>query len=103
MRTSFILIAASLLLHACKPGANIFGKKSPHEQYGDKLSGVGLDQTALGRAWFDAANKSLDNPITISIPYKETGYFAADRPLAAGLRFQAKRGEKLSISLTKKP
>ncbi|HYC30254.1 MAG TPA: peptidoglycan DD-metalloendopeptidase family protein, partial [Chitinophagaceae bacterium] len=32
-----------------------------------------------------------------------TGYFAADRPQAAGLRFQGRRGEKIKISLTKTP
>lgn len=98
-----LLLTTTILIHACKPGARIFGKKTPHEQYADKLSGVGLQQTALGRAWFDAANKSLDNPIGITIPYKETGYFAAERPQATGLRFQAKRGEKLTISLNKRP
>ena len=92
------------MLYSCRPGTSIFsGKKTPHEQYGDKLSGAGLRETALGRAWFEAANRSLGNPISITIPYKETGYFAADRPQATGLRFQAKRGEKLNISLTKKP
>lgn len=98
-----LLAAASLVIPACKPGAGIFGKKTPHEQYGDKLSVAGLQQTALGRAWFDAANRSLDNPIGITIPYKETGYFAAERPQATGLRFQAKRGEKINISLAKRP
>jgi peptidoglycan LD-endopeptidase LytH len=98
-----LMLMAAVLLHACKPGARIFGKKTPHEQYGDKLSGAGLQQTALGRAWFDAANRSLDNPVGIAIPYKETGYFAAERPQATGLRFQAKRGEKITISLDKRP
>jgi len=101
MKQFIVLIAAATLLYACKTG--IFAKKTPHEQYADKLSGAGLKETALGRAWFDAAAKSLNNPITITIPYKETGYFAADRPLAAGLRFQARRGEKITITLTKKP
>ncbi len=98
-----ILSILSLLLPSCKTGTGIFGKKTPHEQYADKLSVAGLQQTALGRAWFDAANHSLNNPINITIPYKETGYFAADRPQASGLKFQAKRGEKLNISLTKNP
>jgi peptidoglycan LD-endopeptidase LytH len=95
--------AICILVYACKPGAGIFGKKTPHEQYGDKLSGAGLQQTALGRAWFDAASRSLDNPIGITIPYKETGYFAAERPQATGLRFQARRGEKITIALNKRP
>jgi murein DD-endopeptidase MepM/ murein hydrolase activator NlpD len=57
----------------------------------------------LGRLWFSAAEQSLIKPLNISTPYSEAGYFAADRPVAAGFRFQAKRGQKLNISLQKKP
>ena len=102
-RYSLGLILAAVLLFSCRTGTGLFGKKTPHEQYGDKLSTAGLKETALGRAWFLAAEQSLTSPLTITIPYKETGYFAADKPQAAGLRFQARRGEKLSISLSKKP
>lgn len=98
-----VILSAAVMLHACKTGPGLFGKKTPHEQYADKLSGAGLKETALGRAWFEAAERSLTNPTTIKIPYRETGYFAADRPNAMGLRFQAKRGEKLNINLSKRP
>jgi murein DD-endopeptidase MepM/ murein hydrolase activator NlpD/SH3-like domain-containing protein len=97
------LLITVLALQACRTGTGIFGKKTPHEQYADKLAGAGLKETALGRAWFDASDKTLSNPLSITIPYKETGYFAADKPHAIGLRFQAKRGEKLNINVTKRP
>ena len=103
IRYSVCLILAMTILWSCRTGTGLFGKKTPHEQYGDKLSSAGLKETALGRAWFTAAEQSLNSPLIITLPYKETGYFAADKPQAAGLRFQAKRGEKLSISLSKKP
>jgi peptidoglycan LD-endopeptidase LytH len=98
-----VVLLMAMALHACKTSNGIFGKKTPHEQYGDKLSGAGLSETALGRAWFEAAERSLSNPLGINIPYREAGYFSADRPQAMGLRFQGKRGEKLTISLTKRP
>jgi hypothetical protein len=86
------------------PGpAGFFGKKTPHEQYGQKINDAGLKETALGRLWFAAAEQSLSKPLSISTPYSEAGYFAADRPVAAGFRFQAKRGQKLNITLQKKP
>ena len=103
VRSICCLLLAAITLFSCRTGPGLFGKKTPHEQYADKLSNAGLKETALGRAWFQAAEQSLSNPLPVTIPYKETGYFAADRPQAAGLRFQAKRGEKLSISLSKKP
>ncbi|HYF32576.1 MAG TPA: M23 family metallopeptidase [Chitinophagaceae bacterium] len=102
-RSSICLVSAIVLLFSCRTGTGIFGKKTPHEQYADKLSNAGLKETALGHAWFQAAEQSLSNPLQVTIPYKETGYFAADRPQAAGLRFQARRGEKLNITLSKKP
>jgi hypothetical protein len=73
--------------------------KRLHEQYAQKLKDVGLHETALGRQWFGAADAALNSPQSISLPYKDTGYFAAERPRAAGLRFSAKRGEKLLFQL----
>lgn len=91
------------LLHACSsPKTGLFGKKTPHEEYEKKIKDAGLKETALGEAWLRAAAITLSHPLDISIPYSETGYFADDRANGIGLRFRAKRGQKLKISLTKK-
>jgi len=94
-----------LFLNSCTtPGpAGLFGKRSPHEQYGQKLTNAGLKETALGRSWFTAAEQSLNNPLTITIPHKETGYFPAEKAIASAIRFEVKRGEKLTVSLKKIP
>lgn len=102
-KTLFLATLVVVLLASCRPGTAIFGKKTPHEQYADKLSSAGLRQTALGIAWFEAAARSLDSPLRVTIPYRETGYFAAEKPQASGLYFQAVRGQKLNISLEKRP
>lgn len=81
----------------------LFGKKTPHEKYGDGLQSAGLNHTAIGQQWFTAAEKSLNQPLTISLPYQEKGYFAAEKPGAAGYRFSARRGEKLSVKITTVP
>jgi len=83
--------------------SGIFGKKSPHEQYSRKLTDAGLRPTALGALWFSEAEKSLNKPLSVSVPYKESGYFAAERPRATALKFEAKRGQRISIYLQKKP
>jgi murein DD-endopeptidase MepM/ murein hydrolase activator NlpD len=83
--------------------AGLFGKKTPHDAYSDKITNAGLKETALGRSWFTAAEQGLSRSLSISLPYSETGYFAADKPEAVGIRFKGNRGEKLNISLTKKP
>ena len=94
-----------LFLNSCTtPGpAGLFGKRSPHEQYGQKLTNAGLKETALGSSWFTAAEQSLNNPLTITIPHKETGYFPAEKAIASAIRFEVKRGEKLTVSLKKIP
>lgn len=83
--------------------AGLFKKMSPHETYGSRLKTAGLQQTAMGSAWLQTADQSLNKALKISIPYKETGFFAAERIQAATYQFEAKRGEKLYISLSKNP
>lgn len=97
----FILIITASCTTSGPSG--FFSKKSPHEIYGEKIKNAGLQETALGKLWFSAAEQSLSSPLTINLPYTETGYFSAEQPKAAGLLFQGKRGEKLNISLSKKP
>ncbi|MBC8034294.1 MAG: M23 family metallopeptidase [Chitinophagaceae bacterium] len=105
--TSFlltVLLPVLQVLHSCSPSApGIFGKKTPHEQYGQKLTNAGLRETTLGRSWFSRAEESLRSPLPISVPYKETGFFSSERPEAAGFLFEGTRGERLQISLDKKP
>ncbi|MCW3109719.1 MAG: hypothetical protein JWQ09_4225 [Segetibacter sp.] len=104
---SSIFIFASVIFIATScttPGpSGLFGKKSAHDDYGDKIKNAGLNETALGRQWFSAAEQSLTSPLSVNLPYSETGYFAAEEPKAVGIIFQAKRGEKLTINLSKKP
>ncbi|HVK98025.1 MAG TPA: M23 family metallopeptidase, partial [Flavisolibacter sp.] len=92
-----------VLLFSCKTNINLFGSKNLHEQYGRKLKDAGLKETALGRSWFTAADKALSNPQAVSLPYKEIGYFATDKPRAVGIKFNAKRGEKLQFTFSKNP
>ncbi len=102
---SFIFIPAfAIILFGCSPSApGVFGKKTPHERYGQQLADAGLRETALYRSWFTHAEKSLRDPLRVTIPYKETGYFSPEAPDAAGLVFSGTRGQKIIISLNKKP
>lgn len=93
-----------LLLSACKTGpVNLFKTASPHEIYLRKLSASGLDKTAMGRAWMDTSDQVLRNAVAIKLPYKECGYFAAERVPAASYRFAVVQGQKVNIQLTKVP
>lgn len=81
---------------------NVFGNRTPHEKYADKLDDRDLDKTPEGRAWLQASKAALDNPIEVSLPYRQQGAFHPDKPRALGLQFTARAGEKLNFILTKK-
>lgn len=99
----FMLLVFSLVLSCKTSGPGIFGKKSPHEQYGDRLTNAGLRSTVLGNTWFTVAAQSIASPMKVSVPYVEKGYFSSDRPNATALRFAAQRGQKIRIALEKNP
>jgi murein DD-endopeptidase MepM/ murein hydrolase activator NlpD len=101
---AFLVVITGVIMQSCSTsGPGLFAKKSPHEQYADKIRSAGLNQTALGVLWFQAADGAINRPLTIDLPYRETGYFPAEKPQAVGLKFTAKRGQKLNISLQQKP
>ena len=100
---AFFLCFSVLIVASCTTSTPLFRSDNLHEEYGRKITNAGLKQTALGRQWFIAADKALTQPQIINLPYKETGYFPADKPAAVGLQFAVKRGEKIIIYLNKNP
>ncbi|TXK27124.1 peptidoglycan DD-metalloendopeptidase family protein [Pontibacter qinzhouensis] len=77
----------------------VFKKETPYERYASSLKDANLHQTALGQEWLSAGNRALQDSITITLPFKETGYFAADKPRALGYRLEAQRGERIVVDL----
>jgi murein DD-endopeptidase MepM/ murein hydrolase activator NlpD len=93
-----------MILGACKTGpVNLFKTASPYEMYQRKLSNAGLDKTAMGKAWINAGQNSISKPLRIQVPYKEQGYFPAERVAATAFRFDVVRGQQLNIRLVKTP
>src|SRR5215203_5392824 len=73
---------------------------SPHECYADGLRGAKLAETALGRDWMQAGERALTQPLSVTLPLNESGYFPADTPTAVGYRLELQRGRELSVDLT---
>lgn len=97
----FILV---FLISACNTIKNPFlGKRSAHEIYSESLSDAGLAKSLLGSAWMRAADEALASPQLVSIPYQETGFFAADEPTAMGYRFAVVRGQEIVVNLSDNP
>lgn len=100
---SFLFILLSLYSFSCGTSVrNIFGTETPHEAYAEKLDDRGLDKTPEGRAWLAASKVALEAPVTVTLPYRQQGYFHADKPRALGLRFTAKQGQRLTFTLSGK-
>jgi murein DD-endopeptidase MepM/ murein hydrolase activator NlpD len=98
-----LFVLLSLYSLSCStPVRDIFGKKTPHEKYAEKLDDRDLDKTPEGRAWLQASQAALKAPVAISLPYRHQGFFHADKPRALGLLFTGKPGEKLNFTLSGK-
>ena len=81
------------------PTNNLFRPTSPHEQYSQSLKTAKLDQTALGSDWLSAAERATRDSLTISVPYRESGYFSAGKAFATGYRLKAERGDRLLVKV----
>lgn len=103
VRLTFLFFA-SVSLYSCKSGSvNLFKPSSPHEQYQRKLNTAGLAQTAMGYSWINNSSTVLQKALTVTLPFKETGYFAAEKIPVTAYRFNVVKGQKIKISLDKKP
>jgi len=88
-----------VLAAACDKVAPLFEAPRPasaHERYAKGLERAGLEKTALGRDWLAAARSSIQKPLTVVLPFRETGYFAASEARAMGYAISLRNGQKLS-------
>lgn len=100
MKLTYVLIAVVVGVAACTgtgPGSALFRQNSPHEDYERSLKTARLDRTALGLDWTAAAQRALGDSLKITVPYRESGYFSASKPLAVGYRINGSKGDKFTI------
>ena len=87
-------------LSACSglgPTTNLFRPTSLHDQYGQSLKEAKLDGTALGTDWLASGQRALRDSLKISVPYRESGYFSANKAFAIGYRLDAQRGDRFLV------
>jgi murein DD-endopeptidase MepM/ murein hydrolase activator NlpD len=97
-----ILLAGLIAASCSSTSRSIFNKKTPHEEYAELLDDKDLDKTPAGRQWLAASKAALEDAQQVQLPYRQHGYFAPDKSRALGLKFTAKRGEKLTFTFNKK-
>lgn len=91
------------MLTACSGGgvlSRLTLAPSPHERYAEALRDTALDNTALARDWLTAAETALSKPLIVTLPMRESGYFAADTPTATAYQFELQRGRRFSVEVT---
>ena len=101
MKITTSIVLGLLFMASCNSvKKSFFSRQSPREKYVQKLKDAGLETTLMAMQWKRAAQKALDSPLSITLPYRETGYFASESPSATGLQFPVKRGQKIFITCT---
>ncbi|RAK03160.1 SH3 domain-containing protein [Larkinella arboricola] len=98
-RLLFILLAGVLSACTSVGPTKLFRPASPHEQYAKSLRDARLERTALGTDWLNTADRALKDSVMINAPYRESGYFAANRPFALGYRLNGQRGDKFIVKV----
>ncbi len=95
------LVAALIVLAGCDGEIPFFEPPEPpsaHERYANGLARAGLDSTALGHDWVAAAATALRQPLAVTLPFREAGYFSASEARAVGYAVRLRAGQELSIA-----
>ena len=98
---TLLLFSVTILCWSCndKISRSLFKPATPHETYAEQLKNAGLTESALYRTWMESAERSLRQPVSVSVPYLEKGFFSSELPEAVGLVFEARQGEQLNVRL----
>lgn len=75
-----------------------FRGETQRENYEHALRQAGLLETALGRDWLAAGDRSIEQAPIVTTPFEETGYLAPEEAAAVGYRFSVRRGQRITVS-----
>lgn len=92
-----LLVAGVSACTGVGPTTSLLRSSSPHEQYGQSLRAAKLDRTALGTDWLAVGERALRDSLKITVPYRESGYFSANKAFAVGYRMDAQRGDRFLV------
>ena len=99
----FWLIAVLAALGGCEQAEKLQDRLrdlTPYEEYQASLAEAGLAGTALAEDWTRTGLDALDNPVTVALPFQETGHITPERPTAIAYRVTIPRGRKLTFEVS---
>ena len=101
--TTACLLFIAIILSSCEDEKvpKAFQPRNDHEAYEHALEEANLLNTALGTDWKNGSTASLEAPIKISSPYEEAIYVDEKEAIAIGYEFNAKRGQKVQVSISR--
>jgi murein DD-endopeptidase MepM/ murein hydrolase activator NlpD len=99
---TFVLLIAAFATPACTSGGLLSRftlAPSPREQYAESLRTANLHLSAMGADWLRAGETALGQPLAVTLPFRESVYFPADRSIAVAYRFELKRGRRFELEV----
>ena len=93
-----LMVFVILSLCACSTTGGFLNKKTAREKYQQKIEKNTPQQSA---AWIYAGDFALQHPLTIPVPYSETGFVSGEKADATAFYFSVKGGQKINIFLKK--
>lgn len=87
-----------LSCNGISPLSNVGLKSFPYDSYVKSLEKAELDKTVMARQWVRAGENALLDSITMQLPFSESGYFLASQPDARSYRFDARRGQVITVN-----
>jgi murein DD-endopeptidase MepM/ murein hydrolase activator NlpD len=75
--------------------------ETPHQRYTRALAEGGLARTALAAGWLAAADRALEQPVTVETPFTQDTVLDPARGAALGYLVNVKRGQKLDVKVAR--
>ena len=99
-----LFLAAVVFLASCGGDGGTVAAEGPasHEDFARQIESNGLSNTVMGQRWLEAAKSALTEPLTIVLPYAESGGFLAHNAGALGLMFEAMDGQTLHLQFNRR-
>ena len=96
-----LILLFAFIISACQEEKvpEPFNPRNDHEAYQKALESANLLETALGKEWTTLAQEALEQPEQIQLPYEEAFYIDDRSAYALGYHFDAKRGQKIQITI----
>lgn len=93
------MVAAAACAQEIELVSEVYRPTNAHEAYQHSLVQANLSTSALARDWITAAEGALREPVEITSPFRETGYFDESVAGAVGYMFSVRRGQRVVAEL----